>query len=192
MLEGHSSYVKGIAWDPIGTYLATQSDDKSIIIWRVSDWRLVQQIKAPFHKVRHQDALPRFDRGDVATPTSVPPVQGFISQTFSLRLSWTPDGQHVVGVNSFVSPSHCACVLTRGEWDAALSVVGHNAAVTVVAFSPLLFKDPDGAAEPTTCFALGSQVRVVRPSNRASTHCWSKLVSARGDRTDLLRCRISG
>jgi WD40 repeat protein len=23
-LEGHSSYVKGIAWDPVGTYLASQ------------------------------------------------------------------------------------------------------------------------------------------------------------------------
>ena len=120
------------------------------------------------------------------------PVQGFISQTFSLRLSWTPDGQHIVGVNSFVSPSHCACVLTRGEWDAALSVVGHNAAVTVVAFSPLLFKDPHGAAEPTTCFALGSQVRVRRPSSRASPPCWSGWVSARGDKTAALWCRTSG
>ena len=126
-------------------------------------------------------------------PTSVPPVQGFISQTFSLRLSWTPDGQHIVGVNSFVSPSHCACVLTRGEWDAALSVVGHNAAVTVVAFSPLLFKDPDGAAEPTTCFALGSQVRVRPPQQGCiNAHCWSGWVSAGGDRTALLRCRTSG
>jgi len=24
VLEGHASYVKGIAWDPVGTYLASQ------------------------------------------------------------------------------------------------------------------------------------------------------------------------
>ena len=29
-LEGHKSYVKGIAWDPIGKYLASQSDDRTV------------------------------------------------------------------------------------------------------------------------------------------------------------------
>ena len=29
-LEGHTSFVKGVAWDPIGKYLASQSDDKTV------------------------------------------------------------------------------------------------------------------------------------------------------------------
>lgn len=52
MLEGHSSYVKGVSWDPIGSYLASQSDDKSVIVWRCSDWTIIQRITAPFQSVR--------------------------------------------------------------------------------------------------------------------------------------------
>ena len=34
-LEGHESYVKGVAWDPVGKYLASQSDDRSVHVWRM-------------------------------------------------------------------------------------------------------------------------------------------------------------
>ena len=51
MLKNHESYVKGIAWDPAGSFLASQSDDRSVIIWRCSDWTCVQSITEPFHKV---------------------------------------------------------------------------------------------------------------------------------------------
>ena len=29
----------GVTWDPVGVYLATASDDKSVIIWRTNDWQ---------------------------------------------------------------------------------------------------------------------------------------------------------
>lgn len=37
-LSGHTSWVKGLAWDPMGTFLASASDDRSVVIWRTSDW----------------------------------------------------------------------------------------------------------------------------------------------------------
>lgn len=40
--------MKGVAWDPIGKYVASQSDDKSVIIWRTSDWKIEKRITAPF------------------------------------------------------------------------------------------------------------------------------------------------
>ena len=96
-LEGHESYVKGLAWDPVspahtadshrppllthvfffvmferasaqysapqnafqlatdagaqvGTFLASQADDKSVIIWRISDWAPVARISKPFER----------------------------------------------------------------------------------------------------------------------------------------------
>ena len=85
-------------------------------------------------------------------------MQGSVRETFSLRLSWSTDGSSILAVNSLQPPSHCACVINRGRWDADYSVVGHQGAVTVVRFNPLLFQDPEGGDEPVVCFALGAQV----------------------------------
>jgi protein HIRA/HIR1 len=30
VLRGHSGHVKGVTWDPVGKYLATQSADKTL------------------------------------------------------------------------------------------------------------------------------------------------------------------
>lgn len=39
-LEGHKSYVKGIAWDPIGKYLASQSDDRTVKVGALCETRI--------------------------------------------------------------------------------------------------------------------------------------------------------
>ena len=65
LLQGHKSFVKGLAWDPVGTYLASAADDKCVIIWRTDGWQPVATITTPF---RH----------------------GFSTSTFFLRLDWAP------------------------------------------------------------------------------------------------------
>lgn len=61
-LDGHQGFVKGVVWDPVGQYLATQvrlslqrsqltpaqSDDMTVKIWRTEDWGLEETITAPF------------------------------------------------------------------------------------------------------------------------------------------------
>lgn len=49
-LEGHTSYVKTLAWDPVGTYLASQSDDKSCLVWRTQDWAQAGAVTQPFKR----------------------------------------------------------------------------------------------------------------------------------------------
>lgn len=47
-LDQHQGFVKGVCWDPVGEFLATQSDDRSVKIWRTSDWSLEAEVTKPF------------------------------------------------------------------------------------------------------------------------------------------------
>ncbi|KAI9264421.1 WD40-repeat-containing domain protein [Sporodiniella umbellata] len=47
-IDRHEGFVKGITWDPAGKYLASQSDDKTVKIWRTADWGLETTVKDPF------------------------------------------------------------------------------------------------------------------------------------------------
>lgn len=56
-LTGHTGLVKGVTWDPVGQYLASQSDDKSLRIWRTKDWKQQACISEPFKEVRQNFVL---------------------------------------------------------------------------------------------------------------------------------------
>ncbi|BDA47922.1 Protein HIRA [Coccomyxa sp. Obi] len=131
-LQGHESYVKGVAWDPIGKYLASQSDDRTVRLWRADDWAPVVTVSEPFQK-------------------------GWVSNTFSLRLGWSPDGQHLAAVNSYQSPCHTAALLDRRTWKYDFSFVGHNGAIVKASFNPMFLKPDENSDEAATCIALGSQ-----------------------------------
>lgn len=47
-LDAHAGFVKGVVFDPVGQYLATQADDNSLKIWRTDDWQLERDITEPF------------------------------------------------------------------------------------------------------------------------------------------------
>lgn len=49
-LDSHQGFVKGVCWDPVGEFLATQSDDRSVKVWRTTDWEEEAEIKKPFDK----------------------------------------------------------------------------------------------------------------------------------------------
>ena len=47
-IEQHQGFVKGVCWDPVGEFLATGSDDRSVRIWRTTDWGLEAEVRKPF------------------------------------------------------------------------------------------------------------------------------------------------
>ncbi|KAG0309893.1 HIR complex subunit [Dissophora globulifera] len=137
-LDQHQGFVKGLTWDPVGKYMASQSDDKSVRIWRITDWEVEVEVTEPFSQSS--------------------------GTTFFRRLSWSPDGGHIATANAFSGvdkPVPVASVITRDNWRADISLVGHSAPVEVVAFNPLLFKytDPSGSIGFTSICAVGSQDR---------------------------------
>lgn len=69
MLKGHTGLVKGVTWDPVGKFIASQSDDRTLKIWRTSDFTCEATIKEPFEECG--------------------------GTTHVLRLSWSPDGLYL-------------------------------------------------------------------------------------------------
>lgn len=47
-LDAHAGFVKGLVFDPVGQFLATQADDNSLKVWRTDDWALQADITEPF------------------------------------------------------------------------------------------------------------------------------------------------
>ncbi|KAK0557707.1 HIR complex subunit [Tilletia horrida] len=129
-LDGHQGFVKGVVWDSVGHFLATASDDKTVKVWRVSDWQLEAEVKAPFTN----------------SPNSL----------FFRRPSWSPDGAHLLTANAMNGPVFVASVITRGTWSSDVSLVGHENAVSITAFNPRLFRGAESPTSVATVLALGS------------------------------------
>ncbi|THH30555.1 hypothetical protein EUX98_g3630 [Antrodiella citrinella] len=139
-LDQHQGFVKGVCWDPVGEFLATQSDDRTVKIWRTTDWGLEAEVTKPF-----EDS----------------------PGTFFRRLSWSPDGAHITASNATNNSGYVfvAAVISRGNWTADISLVGHENAVEVAAYNPHIFlrnpKDDVVASNICSVVALGADDRSI-------------------------------
>ncbi|KAI6021061.1 histone transcription regulator 1 [Pisolithus marmoratus] len=140
-LDQHNGFVKGVCFDPVGEFMATQSDDKSVKIWRTTDWGLEAEIRKPFED----------------SPGS----------TFFRRLSWSPDGAHITASNATNNKGFVfiAAVITRGLWTSEISLVGHENTVEVAAYNPHIFlRNPTGplvTSNICSVVALGADDRSI-------------------------------
>lgn len=128
-LNGHEGFVKGLVFDPVGQYLATQADDNSLKVWRTDDWRLQADVREPF----------------VDAPKAT-----------VIRPAWSPDGAYIITPNSMNGPVFCAAVVDRNSWTSPSSLIGHQDIVQCAAYCPLLFlRDPTKPVSfPNVCSLL--------------------------------------
>ena len=87
-LLGHSSYVNGIVWDPLCKYLASQSEDRTLIIWHISGPKvqLLHTISAPFE---------------------------YSHSAQFRRLGWSPDGQYILSTHGTSEQFHTSPIISR-------------------------------------------------------------------------------
>ena len=121
VLDLHRGFVKGVCWDPVGEFLATASDDRSVKIWRTSDWCLEAEVEKPFE----------------ASPGTFFRRLRYVTVLFGIKLlticSWSPDGAHITASNATNNQGFVfiAAVIARNSWTSEISLVGHENTVEV-------------------------------------------------------------
>jgi protein HIRA/HIR1 len=114
-LEAHQGFVKGVSWDPVGKYLTSQADDRSVIFWNTFDWTVAKQVHEGFEKSG--------------------------GQTFYKRHSWAPDGSQVCFVHAVDESrfQNVALIVDRETLSDSVSLVGSRSLVECSAYNPKLF-----------------------------------------------------
>ncbi|KAK4535457.1 hypothetical protein CDCA_CDCA05G1482 [Cyanidium caldarium] len=143
-LSGHQGMVKGVAWDPTGRFLASQSDDRSVVLWRTDHWGQIER--------RLVDEF-----ASAVTEANL--------RSWFMRLAWSPSGAELVATNSYQKKCHVAPLYRRsGDFRNPIEFVGHRAPVVSVRWSSCLYsRSPsppyEGPNRLYFCVALGSKDR---------------------------------
>ncbi|KAJ9076325.1 HIR complex subunit [Entomophthora muscae] len=142
--------VKGISFDPLGEFLASQSDDQKVIIWNITTWK-----KQHVHD---------FQAAKNAGP-------------FFQRLSWSPDGEHLATANVMNGTSPVIYLIDRSSFNPKTALAGHSDGIEISLFNPRIFTKGD-AKKPILYVALGSQDSAVSIWTTTSTRPISTIEKA--------------
>lgn len=136
-LRGHSSFVKGVAFDPVGRLLASCGADNLVILWSMETWTEVARINEP--------------------------LKDSVDNTIFRRLDWAPDGGSFCLSAAVKACKPLAAVIQRSTWNCVADLVGHDVATTCSRFhSKLVVGDNlSGRVVPSCVVAVGDQRGVV-------------------------------
>ncbi|GMH44900.1 hypothetical protein BSKO_12857 [Bryopsis sp. KO-2023] len=132
-LRGHKNLIKGLCWDPLGEFIASQAEGEGIIVWNASSGeRVAKLVKNLTHNLK------AFEQS---------------------RLDWGPTGRCIAGTVGYNAPCFVAPLFGRDKWTSDCALIGHQNLVTVARYNPKLFLQPaEGGKSPSVseCIALGS------------------------------------
>ncbi|KAH9322488.1 hypothetical protein KI387_017127 [Taxus chinensis] len=144
ILDTHLHYVQGVAWDPMGVYVASTSSDRTCRIY----------VNKPQNgRARGQERMNYVCQHVIAKSESekqgTTKLHLFHDETlpsFFRRLQWSPDGSFLVvpaGIHKFLpdsSASNTAYVFSRKDFSRpALQLPGASKPIVAVRFCPLVF-----------------------------------------------------
>ncbi|KQJ94798.1 chromatin assembly factor 1 subunit FAS2 homolog [Brachypodium distachyon] len=145
MLEGHLHYVQGVAWDPLGQYIASLSSDRTCKIYANKPQGKSKNVEKMNFVCQHTLVKAEHQSHD----ESKPPVKThmFHDETlpsFFRRLAWSPDGSFLVlpaGLCKYSSEViNTAYVISRRDLSRpAIQLPGASKAIVAVRFCPILF-----------------------------------------------------
>eukprot|EP00898_Chlorokybus_atmophyticus_P003827 jgi/Chlat1/4445/Chrsp29S00330 len=157
-------YIQGVAWDPVGKFLATQSCDRSCRVYahglNAKRGRGGGKSKGSTNLYASQHVLAKTDLPQAATAEAADPskedgkkpAKEYIFHdenmpSFFRRLAWSPDGSFLVlpaGLHrkmADVPAVNAAYVYSRRDWTKpALLIPGGGKATVAVRFCPVVFE----------------------------------------------------
>ena len=142
VLNKHSSFVKGVSFDPVGRHLASTGADNKLFLWSTQSWEVVHTVEDPF-----------LDSVDM---------------TMFRRIDWAPDGGSLCITSAVKNSKPIGMSIKRSTWEPAADLVGHDAPTTCCRFYSNVMElngadnniSPQSAAA-TCVVALGDQQGVL-------------------------------
>ncbi|KAI2504690.1 hypothetical protein MHU86_9800 [Fragilaria crotonensis] len=162
----HTHYVQGVAMDPLGTYVASMSCDRTVRLYSrkfnkkkkaTSDTKL-ELGKGKLIKYY----IPKVDEAPAAAATSTAGVldgsekakreplfaEEAALESFFRRLAWTADGAYLVTPAGLWKDQCATLIFRRHCYDAPCKILpGHDKPSRVVAANPILFHLPEGVQQ---------------------------------------------
>lgn len=133
VLNDHTSFVKGVAFDPMGTYLSSLSADNKCLIYNAKSFALESTITEP---LLHS-----------------------IDKSIFRRHSWAPDGSALSLCSAVKNNRAIGAVLKRKTWQGAADLIGHISSTTCCKFNPKLLRHSSG--EACCVVAVGDQLGTI-------------------------------
>ncbi|GMR46095.1 hypothetical protein PMAYCL1PPCAC_16290, partial [Pristionchus mayeri] len=120
----------GLSFDPIGRYLASQSQDKTIKVWSVANWQCTKTIRGESKRKRGKA------QGELSCPSLA-----------SMRPDWTADGSLLVAPRGRNGGHPVAKLIQAGDWSSTGDLVveskSPSQSVVVVRCAPRCFHYDD-------------------------------------------------